>query len=766
LRFPLTVSAALSLVAAALAPRASAADPLAEPLPTGLWELAATHKAPFEMRMLEPLAGVLVMSDMTGSLVAIRPDSGLVVWTRKVPAIETMSGVWPLATADGGIVLAAGDSLAAFRADVGSRLWERDLGCQLNGCQTRVVHASVPDGGKEPMLFLAAGGIVQSELVRLDPVTGAPMWRRAATVAHPKRVLATRDLLVSEDSLDPYTVRFFHPADGRVLGVWQPVSGGVPKPVSDLILLPDGRTIAVDLRPSDGLALVTVLSSSGGEITERQLKRPAQVINSAVLAGRVDDGLAIFTPDPGAGLAYVTTMLLDEPYSARTEQVKSWAEPLRLAGRWAFAPSVRAPGAVWSATGTGRWSREVAGIDAGPGRTRTFSAGGRLVLVDLGDAKSKSQALATVDGAGRLHGIGAPELGQGTIDRALVIGDDVILTRGKQLFRMVLVPWADAVTKLRAARGQGADVSPFLQRLNRFGPAAKALSEAVRGRETPPGPDTNPTPIPPSDSSAPSLSTEDIALVSALRESWFTNPVDTLQGMTALVEQAPERSPRRHALLEAFSTLLLDLVLAPGIVPRGEDTAASLTALARSFEWETQALPPSRSAAAIYAALMALTDEALAGADLLSRAGNDPLLNEARLELSRRALYLLRKSAGPLKTDTSRSMLVSALRFFRHLEGLVGGELAAVTALLDQVAANDVDATRTLEATLARAEGPNAARKATGPALCQLACEATVAICGGVSDGASACQSRCEKTGAVRMAVAARPTVDAHWYCH
>lgn len=764
MRFPLTVTAVLSLVAAALDPLvASAADPVADPLPTGLWELAATHKAPFEMRTLEPLAGVLVMSDMTGQVAAIRPDSGLVVWTRKVPAIETLSGVWPLATVDGGIVLAAGDSLAAFRADVGSRLWERDLGCQLNGCQTRVVHASVPDGSKDPMLFLAAGGIVQSELVRLDPVTGAPMWRRAATVAHPKRVLAARDLLVSEDSLDPYTVRFFDPADGKVLGVWQPGSGGVPKPVSDLILLPDGRTIAVDLRPSDGLALVTVLSSNGGEITERLLKRPAQVTNAAVLAGRVDDGLAIFTPDPGAGLSYVTTMLLDAPYTARTEQVKSWGEPLRLVGRWAFAPSVRGPGAAWSATGTGRWSREVAGIDAGPSRTRTFAIGGRLALVDLGDAKSKSQALATLDAAGRLHGIGAPELGQGSIDRALAVGEELILTRGKQLFRMVLVPWADAVTKLRAAKGQGADISPFLQRLNRFGPAAKALSEAVRGRDVP---ESNPDPIPPSDSRAPVLAPEDAALVTALRESWFTNPVDTLQGMTALVEQAPEKSPRRQALLDAFATLLLDLVLAPGVVPRGEDTAASLTALARSFEYEAQTRPPGRTAAAVYAALMALTDEALAGADLLSRMSADPLLGEARLELSRRALYLLRKSAGPLKTDTSRSMLVSALRFFRHLEALVGSELANVTALLDQVAANDPDATRTLEATLARAEGPNAARKGTGPALCQLACESAVSVCGEGAEGVLACQARCEKTGAVRLSAAARPTVDPHWYCH
>ncbi len=619
----------------------------------------------------------------------------------------------------------------------------------------------------EAMLFLAAGGIVQSELVRLDPLTGAPLWRRAATVAHPKRVLASRDLLVSEDSLEPYLVRFFDPSDGRVLGTWQPGVAGVPKPVSDLILLPDGRVIAVDLRPSDGLALVTVMSATGSEFTERQLKRPAQVSNAAVVAGPVDDGLAIFTPDPAGATAYVTTMLLEAPWTARTEQVKSWTEPLRLGGRWAFAPSVRAPDAVWSTTGTGRWTRDVTGIDTNPTRTRTFAVGGRLALIDLGDARARSQAIATLDAAGGLHGFGALELGQGTIDRVLAFGDELILTRGKQLFRMVLVPWADAVNKLRAARAQGTDVSPFLQRLMRFGAPAKALSEAVRGvggDRTLPEP--SPEPPPPSDSSAP-LSPEDAALVGALREAWFSNPIDTLQGMTALVEQAPERSPRRHAVLAAFSILLLDLVLAPGVVPRGEDSAPSLVSLARSFEWEAQARPPTRATAAIYAALMALADEPLAGADVLSRASSDSLSSDARLELSRRALYLLRKSAGPLKTDNSRQMLVSALRFFRHLEALVGSEMAAITALLDRVAAHDLDATHSLEAALVRAEGPGATKKGAGPGLCQLACEATLAVCGeGFSGAVIGCQARCEKTGAVRFSALGRATSDARWFCH
>ncbi len=757
---------------------AHAAEPVGDSVPSGLWELAATHKAPFDMRLIEPLGKVLVVSDLTGQVAAMRPDSGLIAWSRKVPSEASlgraMSGVWSLATDEGGIVIAAGDSITAFRADVGSRLWERDLGCQSNGCHTRVVHASVPAGSKDPLLFLATGGVVQSELVRLDAATGAPLWRRAATVQHPKRVIATKSLLITEDSIEPYTIRFFDPADGRVIGAWQPSIGGATKPVSELLHLADGRTIAIDLRPDSGLASVTVLSATGSEITERQVPRPAQVTNLATVAARVDDGLAIFTPDPSNSAAYVTTFLLDAPWTARTEKITTWAAPMLIGGKWTFAPSVRAAGAGWSSTGNGRWAREVTGIDTSPQRTRTFAVGAKLALIDLGDSRTKTQAIVTLEGvSGRLHGIGIPELGDGTIDRALAVGEEIILTRGKTLFRMVLVPWASAIEKLRAARAQGTDIQSYLQRHLRFGPAGKALSDAVRlgdKRDPPPdsktGPKTGPESGPTVAQGDGKLTPEDAALIKALRDAWLaSSPNEALKGMVALVEQAPERSARRQALLNAFSTLLLDLVLAPGVVPRGDDVVVSLTSLARSFDWEAQASPPSRATVSIFGALMALVDEPLAGADLVApHIGSDGLLTEARLELARRALFLSRKSAGALRTDTSRQMLVSALRLLKHFEALVGSQFAALSASFDRVVSGDLDATRVLESALIEAEGPFASRKGAGPAMCQLACEATASVCGG--GAVDACQSRCVKTGAVRLSAQTRPTPDPQWYCH
>lgn len=762
-----------TLIVLTLTPRAVAAD--AEDPPQGIWELAATFRAPFDMRLLEPLAGVLVTSDMQGAVAALRPDSGLVVWNRKVPASDAMSGVWLLPSAEGGIVLAAGDGVQAFRADVGTRVWERDLGCLPGGCQTRVIHAAAHDGGKDALLFLATGGIVQSEVVRLDPFTGKPMWRRAAEARHPKRVLATPQLLVVEDSQAPFAVRFIDPADGRALGVWEPIADGAPKPLSELLWLRDGRLAAIDLRPAGTvLAQVTILNARGEAITERQIPRAQQVTNAAVLAAELDDGLAIFTPDPSAGASWVTAMLLAPPFTAKTEQVRSWAEPVMLAGRWAFAPS--AAGGVWSTTGAARWSREVIGID--PTHARTLAVGGATPLLALIDLGADAQRVATLDQAGRLHGIGAPELGQGSIDRALAVGGELLLTRGKSIFRLALVPWGDAVAKLKAARQAGSDVGPYLERLAAFGPPAKSLAEAVgtvkrdpRAPDAKVDPKTNPGPEAPIEwvdmpRSITPLSPADAALVQALREAWIAGPGDALQGMNDLVAQAPEKSARRLALLEAFAPLLLEMVLAPGGLPPGEEAATHLVALARALEWESQSRQPNVHTLAVYATVMALADEALAGADVLSRS-TDGRVAEARLELARRALHLLHKSAGTLKTETSRQMLVSGLRFFRHLEALFGAELASVNALLDRVANKDVSAVRPLEAALLAVEGPMAARRGPGPALCRRACETALAMCGAEVGGSAAqCQARCDKSGAVRFGNTARPvSSDPLWFC-
>jgi len=759
----LIVSALLFVAPASAVAQDLPAPAAPESPPIGLWELAATHASPLDTHEVQALGQLLVVSDLATAVAAIRVDSGLVAWTRKLTGRDGPVGVWSMPTGDGGLVLAARDTLQAFRADVGTRLWERELGCAAGGCQLRVVFAGPTPAGA-PALYLATGGVVQDQLVRLDPLTGKPLWYKAAPVLHPRRALAAAELLVVEDAVSPFAVRFIDPADGRLLGTYEPRDEAGPRPVSELHLMPDGRVLAIDLRPASGLALVTVLSRSGVEETQRQVPRAAQITNQPVRSALTDDGLSIFTPDPGAQGGFVTTMLVSAPFTAKSEAIKSWGEPLLVGGRWAFAPSVRGAAAAWSTVGGGRWSRAVAGIDPDPVRSRTFAAADRLVLVEPGESRAKVSALATLEAAsGRLHGIGTPELGAGPPERALRVGDDLVLVRGRSVFRLVLVPWSDAISRVRAARDKGADIQPFLQRLMRFGAAGKAFSDAVRGGASETG---GPSSAPPTGGSAPpagTLGDDDRTLIAALRASWFDgDPDETLLGLQASLAQIPERSERRMAVLDATALLLLDLVLAPGFVPRA-DGAEALIGLARAFERESEARAPDRRTAAIYAAIMALIDDGMTGADVLARAGSDAGVPEARLELSRRALHLLRKSAGPLKTETSRQMLVSGLRFFKHLEELTGSAFASVSALLDQVA-QDEGAAHTLQALLIEVEGARATRRGAGPSTCQLACEAAAANCDAASRLAI-CQDRCARTGAVRFTALSRPTTDPRWYC-
>ncbi|MBL8786789.1 MAG: hypothetical protein JNJ59_17925, partial [Deltaproteobacteria bacterium] len=420
--------------------------------------------------------------------------------------------------------------------------------------------------------------------------------------------------------------------------------------------------------------------------------------------------------------------------------------------------------------------------------TSSFAIGTRFVALEAADTKTRASGLVTVEAkSGRVQGIGAPDLaadGQG-IDLAAAFGDELVLTRRTTLYRMVLVPWGTALDRLRAAKRGGGDLAPILGRLARFGAAARALADALGERlpdgpvlETPSRPvdETTRTPdmTPPVETAstlapASTLSSQDAALVAALREAWLGGDAKgTLEGMLALVDQATP--PRRPALLEAFADLILDLVLAPGVVPRGE-AAEALVALARAAESRGPGPQPapanpaaSPAGATILAATMALVDEPLAGADLLARAGNDPMTLAARDELARRALYFLHKSAGPLKSDTSRQMLVGGLRFFRHLEDLAGTHAAEVQALLD-TAGSDAAAARRLDALLTTLEGPSAAKKGTGPALCRVACEVVRNRCNLGTAATRPCEERCGKSGAVRFSAAGRPGPDASWLC-
>jgi hypothetical protein len=720
-------------------PRASA-DP-----PEGIWELAASHRLPIDARVVLGAGGLVVASDLRTAILGVRPDSGLVVWQRKLGAGPHGVQLWRVRGAED-VVLVRGDKLVAYRADVGVRLWEKDLGCR-EACEVRVVHAGPLDEGRGEAIYLAQGGVVQEAVMRVDPVRGEPMWANAAKVRHPRAVVTGEAFAAFEEGQAPFSVVFVEPATGRELGRWEKVRQ-VP---SSALLVQGGRLVAVELRPEDGgLASVVILRPDGEVLSERHIARPSVVQTEPMLARARGRGLGIWTPDPARGRAFVTSMELEPPWKARTESVATSSAPVDgrgLAFVW---------GEPWQLVMAGEGGTMILPT-AEVGPPRAFAVDGRLVVVER--AAKGGGALASIE-AGRVSGVGAGAWGE--VMGVASVGEQLVLVArdadGAVLHRLGFVSWGEAISKLRAARAAGQDVDEVVTRLARVAPVKEALGDA--SQEVPEVPEAEPP-----ESAQGGIAAEDIALVGALREAWRRGEaVESLEAMQTLVEQAS--GERRRTLLGAFAELVLDLVLAPAARLK-PDGVLALTALARYAETETRTKPLSRPVLGLYAAAAAILDEPLVGADLLeaSMQPEDALISQSRLELARRALHLLRMSAGPLKTDTSREMLVAGLRFFKHLDAVVGEYASEVRAKLEEASISS-DATRELVTHLIRAEGDTARLKRPQVATCQLACEATLVVCGdGAVGRVEACRSRCMSQGAVRFSSASRPTEDSRWFC-
>lgn len=764
---------ALSLVLGVLNPRA-----LAEP-PLGIWEIASGHDLPVRAELAFASGGVLVVSDRATRVVGVRPDSGLTVWSRELSSAD--AAIYPLETshtAEGAIVVVADTSLRGFRADVGTRLWEIPMKCEAL-CSERIVfagpvaRAEAQDKARSErpelrgdVLLVARGGSVQSEVARIDPRTGRVMWQ--APALHPRRALVGPSFIAIEESIAPFGVVFLDPADGAVRGRFERRSGPGARPLGELAVSPQSDLlVALDLRPGDGaLANVIVLDGAGRVVTERQMGRPAALGGLEQLpieAHRIAAGFGVFTPVPASKKAVLSILRLESPWTVRTEVLAdtrpSGAGPLgsgvvRFGGDAAWFVA-RGPERTVNVT-VAHAARAEASVDGFAQEPSAVIALGPSLLIVAPPAKDGA-SLATVDRRGHVA-VGTPDLAAPVVAAALVEQDLVLVTRATnksdrpdRIERLSLVPWGAAIERMKSAHAKGGDITQLVTRLSRFHPLADALGGAV---EVP---------------RVGELSPADKSLLLALRDAWRSgDAVGALDGLRELIEREPDRSERRHSLIQATSELALDLVLAVGGTVK-PDIAERLVALARIAESAAQRCAKGecelkREAIALLSATMALVDEPLAGADLLARHPSSSLATQARLELARRALFLLRKSAGALRTDTSRQMLVSGLRFFLHFDLVMGEDGVEAATLLDS-ASHDLAAATRLDALLTKAAGPAAKKKGAGPNLCQMACEAALSVCGEARARLTACQDRCAKTGAVRFSTTARPTTDPRWFC-
>ncbi len=742
-QFPMVLASALVAAVAHVAARAEA-------VPHGLWELAGDHEAPFAVSWMVGGDDLFWVSDQKSGVAAMRRGSGEVAWGRRVPDGAPWRGVW---LGDGAVVVVS-DAVRTYQASDGVKRWEKGLGCAPAACTLRVL--GVDRGHVLAVRAVADGGASApdepderdepAEVVLFDVATGSELWSRPlggpARGPSPGAVFGPTWVAVERGG-DRFGLRFFGREGGVPLGSWDAAVGARP---ADLlaVVAARGAVARFDLRPGAGRLAEVMLVTPGGESTKRLIDSMPLGGDTAQVAWASADAnqAALFVPALGPRPAAL--VLAGWEGAQRVETLRGAGEPVRVgmrvllpvAGAWRFftASDVVPP------------SFAIPGLGS---HARAFAVGERAVIIE-GDA------LVTLGADSEVEGFGAPALGAVPVSAVAAVGSaraDLLIARGERVAHAVLVPLAKAREGLSRAVIAGGDPGPLLGRLARFGAWLVPLQSAM-----------------PAMRDAPVLAADQQALNASFRKAWLAGDAEgVLDGASELIErlgEAPAERPKRVALMDGLALLMLDLVVAPGARPRTETAREAMVGLARAYAQSGDDV--GRVPAAIWAAVAVLADDPLSAAEVLGRfarsptAGTDPIVREAEAELVKRALFLVRTSAGPLKSETSRQMLVGALRYFRAFDAALGTDAEHARALFDGAEA-DPDIARELSDLLERAEGLAAARKGLGPALCGLVCEAAHAVCGGGEEGA--CAARCLQQGGARFVAGARPGGDARWFC-
>lgn len=495
-----------SALAVGLGPPPAAAEP-------GYFRIATEAEAPFSVRWLDAGEDEVVVSDLAGGVAALRLDSGLAAWSRSVAPpgadADAPSVVGPPmgVAVEGDLVLVTSHELAAYRRSVGTRVWERGLRCGGGAlCRERVVHVDASG------VYLAGGGEVQHALLRLDLETGAPVWREAAEVHHPQRVLANADVLAVIESLPPFGVRFIAKDSGRERGHWARRVAGVPRPATDHWLTRSGLA-AVDLRPEDGhLAHVVTTDASGREAASLRVPRSAGVKRAAVFA-RVDQHRFVaFTPDPAAGTGQLVLRDLIGDAPPIELMVASSRAPLEIGGALVFhrrVGEVVGLEAIDPMTGRRIWERDLGGFSTLLGEVAVHAVGvppetGRSPLAPRGPDEARGEGWVVVVGQGDPVVMWALEPATGAVVgyRALALGgaavtaiDDepggLVAAAGARVLRLVLEPVAraEAAFEEHLATGSADDARSLARALAPLAPHApsvrRLLERGARARLAP-----------------------------------------------------------------------------------------------------------------------------------------------------------------------------------------------------------------------------------------------------------------------------------------
>ena len=206
----------------------------------------------------------VVVSDGQQGITAFDPTTGKIVWSH-----SAFGGRLDQTWGSAGRIVMAGTSLEVLELEKGRSVWKRDTLCATGGTCNERVH----DSGSQGVL-ISGRGRIHMHLQMHNLGRGKTVWKKPASVGHPRQVLVRGKHVVSLDANAPFAMHFMDRRSGTVRGKWSQEKDGVPVSPEDLRLLSDGSVVLVDMDVEPAVADVTFVDLRGVKEGDWRIKLP------------------------------------------------------------------------------------------------------------------------------------------------------------------------------------------------------------------------------------------------------------------------------------------------------------------------------------------------------------------------------------------------------------------------------------------------------------------------------------------------------------
>jgi hypothetical protein len=225
----------------------------------GVYQPSRYYASPFgEVRWFQAAPGLLLLSDLKQGVAAIDLKTGGVKWSHSASG-GRLDRVWKV----GEHLILSGVDMEVLDRNTGDVVWSDLLACPTGGiCGSRILHVD------NKSVFFSGSGEVHNRLWRLDLEQGRALWKKSATVRHPKRMWGGESRLVIEEAIPPFAIRWLESDSGKTLKTWSWPQTKGPRPSERVHVTKDGTVLAIQLKTGDGsLAKVARLTEKTTKIT-------------------------------------------------------------------------------------------------------------------------------------------------------------------------------------------------------------------------------------------------------------------------------------------------------------------------------------------------------------------------------------------------------------------------------------------------------------------------------------------------------------------